>query len=86
MSKTYTLPATFYFDHADRDLPAGEVVKVTKRGVIVNLDHEAYQDLLSDANYYVEVGPDMGREYFGLVSSARATVRALLKQGEVNAA
>jgi hypothetical protein len=79
----YKLPRVFYFDHVSRDLPeqgATRVVSETKRDVTVSMDAAAYDDLLSDAEHYAT--PDQfGAEFFGLVSSARATARRLREQG-----
>ena len=81
MSGAYRLPPAFYWDHQARDLPAGQVVRETKTHVYVELDAETWDELRSDASYYSDPGiaADMG--LFGLASSARATVKALDKQG-----
>jgi hypothetical protein len=83
-TKTYHVPPRFFWDHTARDLPeqgVSRVVKDTKTSVAVELDTDAYADLLSDAEYYSDtvVAYQMGEP--GLASSARATVRALVKQG-----
>lgn len=77
---TVTLPLRFYFDHVARDLPSGRLISRTDRTVRVELDRDAYLDLLSDAQHYsgdamAEFSADGG---LGLISSARATVRRLL--------
>ena len=53
----------------------------TRTHLIVALDPKAYSELLSDADYYIECEGEMGPEYLGLISSARATHKALLKAG-----
>jgi hypothetical protein len=79
-----TVPRTFWDDHAERcdlwDLEACEI-SYSSTGVVVKLTAEQIRDLATDASYYVECGPDMGREYFGLISSARATLKRLAKIG-----
>lgn len=74
------LPPRFYEDHVSRDLHPGRVVRRTKSSVVVRLDAAAYADLLSDARYYSDAA-EWGSEYLGLASSARATVKRLLKAG-----
>ncbi len=80
------LPATFWADHVNRSndyepLVAAEV-DAGKRGILVRLTDEQLSDLASDADYYVYCGSEMGSEYFGLVSSARATLGRLRKAGK----
>lgn len=79
----YRLPPAFYDDHVARALPAGVVVKSTARSVWVELDAEAFAELRSDAVYYRDemTVAGFGPEGFGLVGSARATVKALDKVG-----
>lgn len=72
-----TLPTRFYDDHDDRLLPSGTLVKRTRRSVTVDLDPEAFADLLSDARHYADPVNGYAAESPGLVASARATVRAL---------
>ena len=79
-TKTYRLPKRFYDDHIERDCLEGVFVRETKSHIYIELDSEEYGDLLSDADYYSDASqfePDM----MGLVSSARATYSALIKQG-----
>ena len=85
ITKTYTIPAKFYWDHTYRDLPEfghSELLReIGKNRVEVSLDEHAYRDLRSDAAYYSDAGiaRDMGMP--GLAASARATVKALDEQG-----
>jgi hypothetical protein len=72
---THRLPPTFYDDHVARDLPAGVEVRRTKTHVFVELTDAEVDELLSDARHYAT--PGMFPDYPGLVSSARATVKAL---------
>jgi len=75
------IPSTFYFDHVNRDLSKGTVLKEYANGkVIVEMNDEEIADLLSDAEYYSE-GVDYA-EIKGLQSSAKATVRAINDQVE----
>lgn len=82
---TAVVPSRFYYDHRDRDLPSGKVVKEYANGKVkVVLSHSELSNLLSDAEYYSE-SFDMGNDYQGLSKSAKATVKAiqlLLKTGE----
>ena len=69
------LPAKFYFDHRDRDLPSGRVVRSSGRSVWVDLDRAAIDDLRDDAAHYAQEP-----EYGDLVSAARSMIRALDRQ------
>ena len=75
------IPKRFYEDHVGRDLPAGTIVRELAKHLVVQLDHEAFAELLDDAVFYgePETQRDMGPEYAGLCSSARATAAALLR-------
>ncbi len=80
----YRLPHYFYGDHVSRDLPAGWIVRETKKHVFVELTTLDYNELLSDADFYWDqrqafMDSDPGS--LGLVTSARATATALRKQG-----
>ena len=80
MATTVQLPKTFYDDHVARMLPAGVVVKETKRHYLVELDEAEFAELLSDSSHYAWLGTaELGQESLGLVASARATVAALRK-------
>jgi hypothetical protein len=75
---TVKIPGRFHEDHVWRDCPGGTVIRTYKSGhLLVELDREAFDDLLSDARHYSTDYSDP--EWFGLVSSARATVKALAK-------
>lgn len=88
--QTYRLPPRFYADHDERGLPEqgrSVLVRATQASALVAMDAAAYDELRSDALYYAE---EMGRPETGfggdarergLIASARATVRALDKQG-----
>ena len=75
-----TTPQRFWDDHTDRcdscDESATEISR-TRAGVVVHLSMAQIDDLASDASYYVECGSEMDAYYFGLVSSARATLKRL---------
>ena len=84
MSKvTIVVPSRFYYDHRDRDLPSGKVIKEYANGKVkVVLNHNELSNLLSDDEYYSE-SSDMGSEYQGLSKSTQATVKAIqLQTGE----
>lgn len=79
-----TIPRRFWDDHTDRcDECDGNVTEIrrTSTGVVVHLSMERIDDLASDASYYDECGGEMDAYYFGLVSSARATLKRLAKFG-----
>jgi len=78
---TLTVPSKFYYDHRDRDLPSGKVIKEYANGKVkVVLSHSELNDLLSDAEYYAECADQFGTEYQGLCKSAKATVKAIQLQ------
>lgn len=77
---TYKIPPRFYLDHLARDCgKSGKVVRSTKNYLIVELDYQALDDLLTDALYYVECADTFDPPLTGLISSARATINALNK-------
>lgn len=74
MNIIVTIPPTFYDDHTGRDLPAGEVIKRTKRSIEVKLDAAAFVDLLDDARHYASFeGPDF-RDNRSVCMAARALI------------
>ena len=74
---TLSLPAYFFDDHDERELPTPRVLHRTARTVTVAANDPNLAELLNDAGHYA--APDMhwASEYRGLVASARATVRAI---------
>lgn len=72
------LPATFWHDHADRELPAGVLIKERGRRVQVNCTRAELDEIRSDAAYYSDKsgGPDW-EEGGPIRRSAAATVRAI---------
>jgi hypothetical protein len=76
-ARTYRLPPAFYHDHVARDLPGGRIVRETRRHVFVELELEELEELLDDARHYAYSMAVGGFEGYGLIASARATVRAL---------
>lgn len=76
------LPPRFYWDHTDRDLPAGRLLRTLASKVEVELDQASYDELMSDADHYAQSGVQVyGQDLFGLVMSAKATCKALAKAG-----
>lgn len=78
------IPRRFYDDHCERDLPAPPVLKATsKHYYICGLPTSMLDELLDDADYYshaIDCYPGSGMEYLsGIVSSARATAKAIRK-------
>lgn len=86
---TVTVPRIFFEDHEARQLvmhsgdPADYTVKATKLRVTVRLHARDLDDLRSDAHHYAGfTGEDYGSNR-SVCNSARSTVRALRKAGEV---
>lgn len=79
-----TVPARFWWDHVERcelwDLDACEISQ-TSKGILVHLNMDQIHNLHSDADYYEDAAKEMGPEYLGLISSARATLKRLAKFG-----
>jgi hypothetical protein len=70
------VPAKFYVDHEERSLPTPQEVRRTDRHVWVRRNDPELPGLLSDARYYAhQYGPDLCSR--GLISSAKATVKAI---------
>jgi hypothetical protein len=84
-TKTYTVPATFYLDHIGRGCgETGKIIKETKTRVTVELDAEAFKDLLSDADYYWDCRSDMDMCRPAIINSAKRTLDVLSKAGAPN--
>lgn len=75
------LPPLFWNDHANRDLPCGEVVHKASRYVEIEADDTTIDEIRSDASYYADPsgGPDSYEGRAALMASARATIRAIDK-------
>jgi len=81
------LPETFYGDHRDRALPAGQILESSRKGVLVFCNKAELSEIMSDAKHYSEMGTAaFGMESLGLVSSARATVNRIRKMRKAQAA
>jgi hypothetical protein len=77
---TYKLPPRFYLDHIARDCgKSGKVVRSTKKYIIVELDADALDDLLTDALYYIECADTFDPPMPALIASAKATINAINK-------
>ena len=72
------LPPIFYFDHKDRDLPSGKIIKQTQTYVMVELTPDELDEIRSDADYYWEMRDEM-TDLRSITSSAGATLRAIAK-------
>lgn len=72
------VPHRFFTDHKERDLATPEIVKATARHYLIDTNDPAFPEFEDDARHYCE-GLEIGAEpeLFGLVMSARATVRAI---------
>ena len=76
----YWVPTLFYDDHIARDCgKTGRVVKRGKKLTLVALDRDAYDDLLTDADYYADIKryPDEYRDLRPIVDSAIRTLHRL---------
>lgn len=75
------VPAKFFVDHMERELPTPKDLGGGKTYVWIALNDPATDELLDDARYYSDpYGPGAGdRDYAGLRASARATVKAIEK-------
>ena len=77
MSTTIRIPQKFIQDHQERDLDTPCVLRRTKQHCYIAADDPALDEMLSDAEHYAEGGIPAQPEYLGLISSARATMRAI---------
>lgn len=72
------LPALFYYDHTNRDLIAGEVIRELGNRVEVSLDEDSYLELMSDSQFYAfEMDYAEPAEYASLTRSAKRTYEIL---------
>lgn len=71
---TVKLPVRFFDDRAERELPMPNVIRCNSRYYLVDRADPALVDYLDDAQYYAA---DVGGAPFGLIISARHTVKAL---------
>lgn len=79
MTNLIKLPKRFFDDHSERDFETPTIIKETKSHYWVDKHDPNMDELISDANYYVDMA-DMGawdRYLFGIVQSARATLKAI---------
>ncbi len=91
ITKQYRIPKRFIEDHDSREClrdANNEIIKLddvlvreNKKHYIVAFTDAQAEELLSDADYYRSLGSELGWECMSLVSSARATYDALIKQG-----
>lgn len=89
-NETYTLriPRQFFIDHVDRGCMedtdkdySDYIVRRTKRHFIVELSEADVRELWSDSHHYAVSGCDVyGFDFGWLISSARATCRAIERQ------
>lgn len=79
-TQVYRIATTFAIDHWERACGWNDVViKVTKKGVTVEMDSDGYSDMLSDAEYYWEMRDEMSLD--SLCQSAKRVMDALVKAG-----
>jgi|TARA_R110002096_G_scaffold14947_1_gene52734 hypothetical protein len=81
------IPKAFIKDCYDCCCEVPETVRFTKQHFFVSkVRDDLMNELISRAIYYVEMGKCGGfsEESFGLVMSARATLRALIKNNVLN--
>lgn len=79
MTNLIKIPKRFFDDHRERDLDTPRVMKATTSNYWISKNDPAISELISDAEYYVEMG-ELGafdKWMFGLVRSAKATLKSL---------
>ena len=74
--KVLRIPQRFYDDHAERDLPAPEILKETSKHYWINAESEHLSELPNDADFYSDY-QHWPRECWGLCKSANATANAI---------
>lgn len=74
------LPKVYFDDHDDCNVPSPAILWITKKHYLVDPADPAIDEFSDRAEYYAT--GQFEREYFGLVSSARATVKAI-KQSRI---
>lgn len=78
---TIKVPKSFWDDHKDRDCVDTEVeVRTLTKHYVLTMQTSELLELLSDANHYAESAGEYGWDAQWLVSSARATRAAIIKQ------
>lgn len=78
------IPRRFYDDHIERGLEAPAILKSTKSHYWIDALSPFLEELKDDADYYCSGVIDARTfpELFGLISSARATLIAILDETE----
>ena len=77
MTATVKIPAGFYRDHEDRDLPTPVAIRETRTHVVIACDDPALPELLDDARHYAGDGTDA---HWTIVRSAKALVAAIERE------
>lgn len=73
--ETYKITKRFYIDHVERDLPAPDIIRETKRHLYIDAtENEKMKELRADAEFYAEPNVDGCWE---LVYSARALLKVI---------
>jgi hypothetical protein len=80
-TRIFTIGKLFYDDHLQRECGAGgTIIKTTKTTYTVELNLEAYNDLLSDCDYYWECRDEFIDICGGQLSAAaRRTMKKLMQ-------
>ena len=76
------IPQVFAIDHAERDLPTGEQVKVLARTTRYRCTAPELREWLSDSEHYSDCagrGWSLGDGAIGLQASARGTAKRIAK-------
>ena len=75
------LPAKFYRDHLNRDCgTTGRIVKENQKLITASLDEAAWDDLFSDADFYISmIGSEDYEGNEDIVASAVRTMERLKK-------
>lgn len=79
-SRVIKLPATFFNDYEERELPTPNVVRRSSRFVWIKLDDGALSDLLQDARWYASEDVDLDSDALWVRRAARTLLASFNKQ------
>jgi hypothetical protein len=76
------LPARFFDDHEERELPTPHVVRRSARFVWINADDAALKDLVEDARWYASDDVDLELDSLWARRAARTLLASLTRNAE----